>query len=338
MSDLKVPSVHLLFIFRSLAPLNSLPPSPFFPHPSPSLLSSLPLLPPSLTLPPLSSIPLPSPFLLPSSLPLSLPSIPLPSSFPFPSSFPHPSLPSSYTPLSPSYTPPSHRDLLQTSTAADFYSTMALLGERLRKAQLLPSAEFIQIIHTVQECIATPGSVIPPIKTLREKYTYNICPCATPEDDDLSDPLGNHRPCPVPSRGGAFSLSPADGAGVSGSQSEEKTRQFKEKGGLREMEFINGQRNPSLPEGELKGNPIKAQVRLLQEHYNLTAKQPATVKCNIDLAPPQACITCPQTRCSLVKGHAPTGRSMLRTPAYGPDVPDDVVEQSKVCWSSIPCY
>ena len=38
-----------------------------------------------------------------------------------------------------------YRELLQTSTAADFYSTMAQFGERLRKAQLLPSSEFIQV-------------------------------------------------------------------------------------------------------------------------------------------------------------------------------------------------
>lgn len=37
------------------------------------------------------------------------------------------------------------RELLQTATAADFYTVMAQLGERLRKAQLLPSPEFMQV-------------------------------------------------------------------------------------------------------------------------------------------------------------------------------------------------
>jgi hypothetical protein len=204
---------------------------------------------------------------------------------------------------------------------------MALLGERLRKAQLLPSAEFIQIIHTVRECITAPESKIPPIKTLREKYAYNVCPCATPEDDDSAESLGNNPPCPVPSRGGAFSLAPTNGGGMLGTNSEEKTRQFREKGGLKVTKYMNGQRNPPLPEGELKGNPVKAQVKLLRDHYNGTAKQPATVRCNIDLAPPMACITCPQTKCGVVQGHAPGG---LLQRAYGADVPDEVVEKSRV--------
>jgi hypothetical protein len=37
------------------------------------------------------------------------------------------------------------RELLQTATAADFYTVMAQLGERLRKAQMLPSPEFMQV-------------------------------------------------------------------------------------------------------------------------------------------------------------------------------------------------
>ena len=37
------------------------------------------------------------------------------------------------------------RELLQTRTAADFYTAMAQLGERLRRAQMLPSPEFMQV-------------------------------------------------------------------------------------------------------------------------------------------------------------------------------------------------
>ena len=40
------------------------------------------------------------------------------------------------------------RELLQTRTAADFYTVMAQLGERLRKAQMLPSPEFMQVSTT----------------------------------------------------------------------------------------------------------------------------------------------------------------------------------------------
>ncbi len=38
-----------------------------------------------------------------------------------------------------------YRELLQTGTAADFYAVMAQFGEKLRRAQLLPSSEFIQV-------------------------------------------------------------------------------------------------------------------------------------------------------------------------------------------------
>ena len=44
------------------------------------------------------------------------------------------------------------RELLQTATAADFYAVMAQFGERLRRAQLLPSTEFMQVcvcVHVV---------------------------------------------------------------------------------------------------------------------------------------------------------------------------------------------
>ena len=43
-----------------------------------------------------------------------------------------------------------HRELLQTVSTADFYSTMARLGERLRKAQLLPSTEFMQVLKAIE--------------------------------------------------------------------------------------------------------------------------------------------------------------------------------------------
>ncbi len=208
---------------------------------------------------------------------------------------------------------------------------MARLGERLRKSQLLPSAEFIQIIYTVQECMAMPGSTIPPIRTLREKYAYNICPCADPEDDDLVDSKHrqNTRPCPKPSRGGAFNMdasssrgSPSDGSG--------KGQSLREKEKLKEARFVNGQRNPSPPsDEELGDNSIQAQIKLLQEHYHQTAKQPATVRCNINLAPPQARVTCPQTRYGVVDGTMLMS-SPLRNVAYGPDVPEHVIEKSRV--------
>lgn len=102
---------------------------------------------------------------------------------------------------------------------------MARLGERLRKSQLLPSAEFIQVVYTIQECITSPDSSIPPIKRLREKYTYNVCPCAQPEDEEEGEAQRrNMRPCPKPSRGGAFSIAEREEEGVSSDKSKNKKK------------------------------------------------------------------------------------------------------------------
>lgn len=239
-----------------------------------------------------------------------------------------------HLPSLPPFLPPFLRDLLQTSTAADFYSKMARLGERLRRAQLLPSAEFIQIIHTIQEVITAKNSNIPPIRKLREKYAYNVCPCADPEDEEVTECKRRHnRPCPKPSRGGAFSLKSGGTPSSAGGKSSRGRRNgFKEKSGKVQAEFVSGQRNTSLPEEELKESPIKAQIKLLQEHYDLVARQPATVRCELDLAPPQARYTCPQTR---YKSSADSDGSLLISPLqeslYGPDVPESVVAKSKVC-------
>ena len=211
----------------------------------------------------------------------------------------------------------------------------------MRKAQVLPSAEFIQIIHTVQEISSSPTSSVPPTRRLREKYAYNVCPCADPDDDDFSDSqLKQNRPCPKPSRGGAFSLEgdgvrgvAASGGKVGGGASGGrgvgvKRKSFKEKSGVKEAEFVSGQKTPSLPEEELRESPVKAQIKLLREHYNHSARQPATVRCNISLAPPQARVTCPQTRYG--SGDGSTVSSAMQSTPYGPDVPQEVVEKGRV--------
>ena len=46
---------------------------------------------------------------------------------------------------SPHLSPSLARDLLQTATAADFYSAMARLSDQLRKAHIMSSAEFMQV-------------------------------------------------------------------------------------------------------------------------------------------------------------------------------------------------
>ena len=172
--------------------------------------------------------------------------------------------------------------------------------------------------------ITAPTSNIPPIRKLREKYAYNVCPCADPDDDDLLDSQRKqNRPCPKPSRGGAFAL---EGEQLT---TGAKKKRFKEKAGLKEAKFVSGQKTPSLPEQELRESTVKAQVKLLQDHYQVTTRQPATVRCNISLAPPQARVTCPQTRYGGVD--SAFFKCMPQSVPYGPDVPQEVVEKGKVC-------
>ena len=181
------------------------------------------------------------------------------------------------------------------------------------------------MVYTIQECVSVSASSILPIKQLREKYAYNICPCADPENDELAElQQKNSRPCPKPSRGGAFSLVSLGGrgSGMSSSGNKEKrtSQNFKEKEGAKKEVFVDGQRNPALPVKDLSANPVKDQIKMLQEHYQVTASQPAVIRCNIDLAPPQARFTCPQTKSATPQKYM----------VYGPDVPDEVVEKSKV--------
>ena len=94
---------------------------------------------------------------------------------------------------------------------------------------------------------------------------------------------------------------------------------------MKEKEFVDGQRNLSLPEDNFStSTPIKTQIKLLEDHYLSTARQPATVWCAINLAPPHARAVCPQIKYGgVVAGPADDS-------VYGVDVPDEVVEKSKV--------
>lgn len=215
---------------------------------------------------------------------------------------------------------------------------MARLGERLRRSQLLPSTEFMQVVYMVQENITAPSSPISSIKKLREKYAYNIHPCADPEDDETAElERKNTRPCPKPSRGGAFSHHTADG-----SDKKKGRKQDLPKNVQGEDVFVSGQKNPPLPEKELKDVPVKAQVKILEQHYLTMARHPAFIRCPINLAPPQARATCPQAKRGLANTSADGGGagggvvgsgvviSPLQDVFYGLDVPEDVVQKSKV--------
>lgn len=165
-------------------------------------------------------------------------------------------------------------------------------------------------------------SAVPPIHKLREKYTYNVCPCALPEDEEAElRRQDNSRPCPPPSRGGAFGPPVQGGKGQSGSGSSTDKKKLRLSG--KKKEFVEDQLSSSvLPAGVDDQQPLREQVKLLREHYSVTARQPSLIRCYMDLTPPKAKAVCPQTKKTLVSPN------MTRQPMYGVDVPDEVVARS----------
>ena len=163
-------------------------------------------------------------------------------------------------------------------------------------------------------------SAIPSIQRLREKYTYNVCPCALPEDEEAE--LCCHdsvRPCPPPSRGGAFGppVSHMNKAENEGASAKKKSK-FKGK----KKEFVEDQLSSSVLPNVDAHQPVREQVKLLREHYSVTARQPSLIRCYMDLTPPRAKAVCPQTKKSLVS------QNLSDQPMYGVDVPADVVAKS----------
>lgn len=206
------------------------------------------------------------------------------------------------------------RELLKAATAADFYATMAQLGEKLRKAQLLPSSEFMQIVYSIQDYAAGQSDSVPNIKKLREKYTYNIYPCAELLDlRGCSEEKEHLRPCPVPSRGGSFV--------TGGSTRRKKSSSIEdERGG---SPYNEGEETEGSSESDTHSDAsVQLEIKKLHAHYLQVAKQPSCIHCNMGLAPPQARAVCPQTKNSVAPAHYPM--------TYGADVPPDVLHESQL--------
>lgn len=64
------------------------------------------------------------------------------------------------------------------------------------------------------------------------------------------------------------------------------------------------------------------QIKLLQDHYTATARQPQSVHCNMSLVPPQARIVCPQSKKAVISSHN-------KVLSYAADVPEAVLERSQ---------
>ena len=148
-----------------------------------------------------------------------------------------------------------------------------------------------------------------------------MCPCALPEDEEAElRRLDNGRPCPPPSRGGAFGppLNHGDRGQSGSSSSPTKKSRFKGK----KKEFVEDQMSSSVLPKVDDHQPVREQIKLLRDHYAVTARQPSLIRCYMDLTPPKAKAVCPQTRKSLVSSDV-SPQAM-----YGLDVPEEVVARS----------
>ena len=225
---------------------------------------------------------------------------------------------------------------------------MARLGERLRKAQLLPSTEFmqvwpigekipstvysickhvhfLQVVYAVQGCASAPDSVVPDIQKLREKYTYNIYPCAQPlcspvtpstMEGSPGELLDGSKQCPLPSRGGSLFSTKKKSRSRNGESYNHK------RGGSVTLESSVGMETDTEM-SSLESFPVDVQIKKLHELYAHVARQPNTITCNLELVPPRARAICPQTKRTV------TPLNFDKSP-YAADVPQSVLQQSKI--------
>ncbi len=98
-----------------------------------------------------------------------------------------------------------------------------------------------------------------------------------------------------------------------------------DEGGNVNLAAWSGQKSAALPKEKIVESALDDQIKMLRQHYFLMSRDPPTIRCNIDLAPPMARVVCPQTK---YKSTAAM-RKMTSRP-YGLDVPDKVVSKSKV--------
>lgn len=176
-------------------------------------------------------------------------------------------------------------------------------------------------MFAIQDCATAEDSNVSQIQQLREKYTYNVCPCALPEDEEAELCChDNGRPCPPPSRGGAFGSPRTMGENESHSYTHHlRKSRFQAK----KKEFVEDQLSSTTLPTTDDSQPIREQIRLLREHYSLTARQPSLIRCYMDLTPPKARAVCPQTKKTLVSPN------LGPQPMYGIDVPDEVIKKSQ---------
>ena len=150
-----------------------------------------------------------------------------------------------------------------------------------------------------------------------------MCPCALPEDEEAElNRHDNGRPCPPPSRGGAFGPPVSHrikGESGSGSPTQQKKLRFR----VKKKEFVEDQLSSTTLPSMDDNQPIREQIKLLRQHYSATARQPSLIRCHMDLTPPKARAVCPQTKKTLASS------DLGPQPMYGIDVPDEVIQRSQ---------
>lgn len=108
----------------------------------------------------------------------------------------------------------------------------------------------------------------PTVQQLRDKHTYNVCPC--PPDEGV-------KKCPPPTRGGAF-----------GTQEKPNKLQSNHHGDTQDSD--------SDGDACLKARPLPEQIKVLQHRYSQVTRAPKKITYALGIgAAPMACASCPQS-------------------------------------------
>ena len=137
----------------------------------------------------------------------------------------------------------------------------------------------------------------PSVQQLRDKYTYNVCPCP-PEEEEEGERGGASKICPPPTRGGAF-----------GAQDKSHHLPSRSHGDAKDPDSGDW-------EGHLKDRPLPEQVKVLQRRYRKVTRTPMSVSYGLDVTP-MARASCPQSK----KQNMSAGYS-----AYAADVPQGMLQ------------
>ena len=171
------------------------------------------------------------------------------------------------------------------------------------------------MVYAIKKCTTSDSDEpLPLIPELRERFTYNIYPCGLQPANEVGG--AKKRPmAPLPSRGGSFA--------ADSSCDESRTRTAKHSGRGRQSEGVRGEGVQEDNEAStVVAGPLPQQIRYLNKQYTTVARQPAHIRCDLQLTPPIARAFCPQQQ-----------RDSNPVPyytAYAADVPLHVIRQSRI--------